>query len=128
MPPARRPLTALVVCTSLLVLVLFSRPSTADIYERPVKPAAVGLSLTPDARKAGGAGKLGWPFWKEHLGWYFDESPYPPGNDGSYDSWRNQEGPIAVPMLRGVGRESAQDLWWVFQFSKLRERTRPPPA
>ncbi|KAG5976143.1 hypothetical protein E4U55_007484 [Claviceps digitariae] len=61
----------------------------------PVIPIAVGKMLTPEARKAGSAGGLAMPFWKDHLGWYHDGTLRPPGNDGS----TGMDGPLAVPTI-----------------------------
>lgn len=56
--------------------------------------------FTPNGKKAGSAGSRALPFWKDHLGWYYDWSPVPR---------RNSPGITPVPMLWGGGGTSRTD-------------------
>jgi hypothetical protein len=63
--------------------------------------------LTPNGRKAGSAGGRAVPFWKDHLGWWYDWSPVPGDRDGVQ----------GVAMLWGDGHngEVDQQRWQAFQ-------------
>ncbi|KAG5730966.1 hypothetical protein E4T56_gene7141 [Termitomyces sp. T112] len=71
-------------------------------------------SLTPNGIKAGIAGGDAYPFFKDHIGWWYDWTPNPskPGN------------PIGVPMLWGGGTADSVDAARLIAFKKI---TSPPP-
>ncbi|KAG6910868.1 hypothetical protein DXG01_007185 [Tephrocybe rancida] len=71
-------------------------------------------SLTPNGNKAGIAGGDAYPFFKDHIGWWYDWTPHPskPGN------------PIGVPMLWGAGTADSTDAARLADFKKI---TSPPP-
>ncbi|KAG6015093.1 hypothetical protein E4U54_004246 [Claviceps lovelessii] len=66
----------------------------------PIVPDTVGKMLSPNALKAGSAGNRTLPFWREHIGWFFDGTSEPRGNDGD----TGKTGPIAVPVLSAPHR------------------------
>ncbi|KAG6079246.1 hypothetical protein E4U31_003744 [Claviceps sp. LM219 group G6] len=78
-------------------------------WRRPAMPPALSKDVTPNGRKAGAAGVLSYLYFKDHVGWWYDKSPNPPGNDGS----TGMEGPLAIPMLYGSGSSDAQDAQWL---------------
>lgn len=63
--------------------------------------------LTPNGKKAGSAGGRAVPFWKEHLGWWYDWTPSP----------GNQDNVIGAAMLWGDGDNGEEDQkrWQEFQ-------------
>ncbi|KAG5940740.1 hypothetical protein E4U60_000315 [Claviceps pazoutovae] len=106
----------------VLVWASFLALSTAR-WRRPVMPPSPGKEVTPNGKKAGAAGVLSYPFFKDHVGWWYDKSPNPPGNDGS----TGMEGPLAIPMLYGPGSSDAQDEQWL-EYWKSRIGPMPPFA
>lgn len=70
--------------------------------------------LTPNGIKAGSAGGDAYPFWSEHIGWWYDWTPVPlenyPDNTGS---------PIPVVMLWGDGHVSDGDALRYHEFLNL---------
>ncbi|KAG5943405.1 hypothetical protein E4U59_000450 [Claviceps monticola] len=111
-----RRLFVVLVWASFLVL------STAR-WRRPAMPLSLGKEVTPNGKKAGAAGVLSYPFFKDHVGWWYNKSPNPPGNDGS----TGMEGPLAIPMLYGPGRSDAQAEKWL-EYWKSRIGPMPPSA
>ncbi|KAG6900812.1 hypothetical protein C0993_000131 [Termitomyces sp. T159_Od127] len=71
-------------------------------------------SLTPNGIKAGIAGGDAYPFFKDHIGWWYDWTPNPskPGK------------PIGVPMLWGGGTADPVDAARLVAFKKIKS---PPP-
>ncbi|EED23558.1 conserved hypothetical protein [Talaromyces stipitatus ATCC 10500] len=75
--------------------------------------------LTPNGIKAGSAGGDAYPFWKDHIGWWYDWTPNPlksyPDNTGHA---------IPISMLWGAGTVSHGDAVRYAEFQKL---TAAPP-
>ncbi|KAG6862482.1 hypothetical protein C0995_000028 [Termitomyces sp. Mi166 len=86
--------------------------ATYEIAQPTMKSSHV--SLTPNGIKAGIAGGDAYPFFKDHIGWWYDWSPNPskPGK------------PIGVPMLWGGGTADPVDAARLVAFKKI---TSPPP-
>ncbi|KAG6029719.1 hypothetical protein E4U40_000386 [Claviceps sp. LM458 group G5] len=103
----------------VLVWASFLTLSTAH-WRRPAMPPVLSKEITPNGKKAGAAGVLSYPYFKDHVGWWYDKSPKPPGNDGS----TGMEGPLAIPMLYGSGSSDAQNAQWLEDW---KSRTGPTP-
>lgn len=71
--------------------------------------AAVDPSFIPGGKKAGSAGGRAVPFWKEHLGWWYDWTPSP----------EVTEGVISVSMLWGSGNNGQEDASRFAEFQDL---------
>ncbi|KAG6813934.1 hypothetical protein H0H92_005188 [Tricholoma furcatifolium] len=85
--------------------------STSD----PALPTrASSPSLTPNGIKAGIAGGDAYPFFKDHIGWWYDWTPNP-SKSGK---------PIGVPMLWGSGTVDPTDAARLAAFKKI---TSTPP-
>ncbi|KAG5646999.1 hypothetical protein DXG03_001723 [Asterophora parasitica] len=65
--------------------------------------------LTPNGIKAGIAGGDAYPYFKDHIGWWYDWSPNP-SKAGK---------PIAVPMLWGAGTADSTDAARLAAFKKI---------
>lgn len=72
---------------------------------------AVDPSFIPSGKKAGSAGGRALPFWKEHLGWWYDWTPTPDVTDGV----------VSVSMLWGSGNNGEQDAARFSEFQSLTE-------
>ncbi|KAH6913205.1 glycosyl hydrolase catalytic core-domain-containing protein [Coprinopsis sp. MPI-PUGE-AT-0042] len=82
-----------------------SGPKGDEISSAKSSPA-----VTPRNKKAGIAGGDAYPFFKDHIGWWYDWSPTPskPGK------------PITVPMLWGGGAADGQDTARLEAFKALK--------
>ncbi|KAG6001070.1 hypothetical protein E4U21_004713 [Claviceps maximensis] len=98
----------------LLIAALVWWPTLAAAWWRPIwpfsrrppnpsLPEAAGKMLTPEFKKAGSAGGLAVPFWRDYIGWFHDGTEHPAGNDGS----TGRVGPLAIPTVkaRKLGRK-----------------------
>ncbi|KAF8643255.1 hypothetical protein AX16_009141 [Volvariella volvacea WC 439] len=76
-----------------------------------VAPVRTAGSLTPNGIKAGLAGGDAYPYFRDHIGWWYDWTPNPskPGK------------PIAVPMLWGGGTADTTDARRLSQFKKMKQ-------
>ncbi|KAG6891380.1 hypothetical protein C0992_008091 [Termitomyces sp. T32_za158] len=87
-------------------------PTRNEIAQPTMKTSRA--SLTPNGIKAGIAGGDAYPFFKDHIGWWYDWTPNP-SKSGK---------PIGVPMLWGGGSADSVDAARLVAFKKI---TSPPP-
>ncbi|CEJ91290.1 hypothetical protein VHEMI07012 [[Torrubiella] hemipterigena] len=76
-------------------------------------PRSAAALSAPNGRKAGSAGGRAVPFWKDHLGWWYDWTPKPSGHD--------KDGVLGVSMLWGSGNNGDQDAKRLKDFKDLKE-------
>lgn len=74
-------------------------------------PRAAAALSPPNDRKAGSAGGRAVPFWKDHLGWWYDWTPKPSGHDEV----------MGVSMLWGSGKNGDEDAKRFKQFQQLKD-------
>ncbi|KAF4338637.1 hypothetical protein FBEOM_7454 [Fusarium beomiforme] len=67
--------------------------------------------LIPGGKKAGSAGGNAVPFWKDHLGWWYDWTPHP----------TSVPGVVSVSMLWGNGHNGQQDAERFARFQTLKK-------
>ncbi|RGP68699.1 glycoside superfamily [Fusarium sporotrichioides] len=72
--------------------------------------SARAAPFVPGGKKAGSAGGNAVPFWKEHLGWWYDWTPKP----------SSVPGVVSVPMLWGSGHHGTQDSNRFSEFGKMK--------
>ncbi|KAI9744455.1 MAG: hypothetical protein M1818_001984 [Claussenomyces sp. TS43310] len=76
-----------------------STSSNASTTSAAPTSTSSSAPLTPNGKKSGSAGGDAYPFWEDHLGWWYDWSA-DPSQPGS---------PIGVPMLWGDGHVDETD-------------------
>ncbi|KAG5657022.1 hypothetical protein KAF25_011191 [Fusarium avenaceum] len=96
------------ICSSLALANLAAALGTPT-HGSHLSPRAA--HLIPGGKKAGSAGGNAVPFWKNHLGWWYDWTPQPTSIPGV----------ISVPMLWGSGQNGAQDSKRFSDFSNMKE-------
>ncbi|KAF3401044.1 hypothetical protein DPV78_004896 [Talaromyces pinophilus] len=93
-----------------------STSTSSTTTTRPFSSTTItsSSSLTPNGIKAGSAGGDAYPFWSNHIGWWYDWTPVPlehyPDNTGT---------PIPVAMLWGAGTVSHGDALRYHEFLNL---------
>ncbi|KAL9567416.1 hypothetical protein ACKAV7_008366 [Fusarium commune] len=80
----------------------------------PAKTHPQPAPFTPGGKKAGSAGGNAVPFWKEHLGWWYDWTPQP----------SSVPGVVGVPMLWGSGHNGPRDSERFSDFQNLKDTPR----
>lgn len=70
--------------------------------------ASASTSLIPGGKKAGSAGGRAVPFWKDHIGWWYDWTPEP-----------ENRGIVGVSMLWGSGHNGNEDAKRFAEFQKM---------
>lgn len=91
-------------------MVLSVKDSFALLAGAALLTQANAVSLTPGGKKAGSAGGRALPFWKDHLGWWYDWTPNPTSNTGV----------LGVSMLWGDGQNGDQDAKRFAEFQKMK--------
>ncbi|KAF4986816.1 hypothetical protein FGRMN_10663 [Fusarium graminum] len=84
-------------------------PTPTDAGDDVIAPRSA--SRIPGGRKAGSAGGNAVPFWKDHLGWWYDWTPQP----------TSVPGVVGVSMLWGSGKNGPQDSKRFTAFKNLEE-------
>ncbi|KAL2213641.1 hypothetical protein CC79DRAFT_1352472 [Sarocladium strictum] len=101
----------------MLIHTIFSATTLAALATAIATPTrdpnitARAAPLTPNGKKAGSAGGNAVPFWKDHLGWWYDWTPQP----------TSVPGVVGVSMLWGDGQNGPQDSKRFSDFSNMKE-------
>ncbi|UZP42869.1 hypothetical protein NXS19_010685 [Fusarium pseudograminearum] len=85
-----------------------------DALATPTQESPISARVAPfipGGKKAGSAGGSAVPFWKDHLGWWYDWTPAP----------TSVAGVVGVSMLWGSGQNGPQDSKRFSEFGNLKE-------